>query len=58
MILIDFINEVAFEVVKELLRKWVAGMAAHDDVEDDGEVIIDVDGCSPFSIFLKIPKSA
>ena len=44
MILIDFINEVAFEVVEELLRKWVAGMAAHDDVEDDGEVIIDVDG--------------
>jgi hypothetical protein len=44
MIWIDFINEVTFEVIEELVREGVAGGGSVDDVEDDGEVVEGMDG--------------
>jgi len=39
MNLVFFINEVTFEVIEELIGKWVVGGGSLDDVEDDGEVV-------------------
>ena len=39
MNLVFFINEVVFEVIEELVWKWVAGEGFSDDVEDDGKVV-------------------
>ena len=39
MNLVFFINEVFFEVIEELVWKWVAGGGFSDDVENDGKVV-------------------
>jgi len=39
MNLVFFTNEVVFEVIEELVWKWVAGGGFLDNVEDDGKVV-------------------